>query len=399
MYAIVNSKKIAMQNILILFLFIIFSQMSCAQTAGDKPQQIGDIFLPEGDAIEVKEWVKNLEIPWSLLFLPDGRALVTERPGRIRLIKDARLQEEPYATIDVAHVGEGGLMGLALHPEFPKKPYIYVMHTYKIGGELRNRVIRLKDEGLRGVFDRVIIENIPGGKFHNGGRIAFGPDCMLLIATVGTFHAELAQNLKSLSGKILRITPEGNVPEDNPFKGSPIYSYGHRNPQGLAWHPFTGDPFESEHGPSGEFGRFAHDEINVIKKGGNYGWPAVIGAARLKQYIDPLVVWEKTTPPSGITFYKGELLKHLQGDLFIATLRSESLIRIRLQRHDEYKVARIERWFANGYSDGKYGRLRDVVEGPDGALYFLTNNRDGRGTPRSGDDRSNIIVPRKYSGG
>jgi glucose/arabinose dehydrogenase len=389
----VNSKKIAMQNILILFLFIIFTQMSCAQTAGDKPQQIGDIFLLEGDAIEVKEWVNNLEIPWSLLFLPDGRALVTERPGRIRLIKDARLQEEPYATIDVAHVGEGGLMGLALHPEFPKKPYIYVMHTYKIGGELRNRVIRLKDEGLRGVFDRVIIENIPGGKFHNGGRIAFGPDGMLFIATGETFHAELAQNLKSLGGKILRITPEGNVPEDNPFKGSPIYSYGHRNPQGLAWHPFTGDLFESEHGPSGEFGRFAHDEINVIKKGGNYGWPAVIGAARLKQYTDPLIVWEKTTPPSGIAFYKGELLKHLQGDLFIATLRSESLIRIRLQKNDGYKVTRIERWFANGYSDGRYGRIRDVVEGPDGALYFLTNNRDGRGTPQSGDDRIYIISP------
>src|SRR4030042_1576165 len=330
MYAIVNSEKIAMQNILILLLFIIFSQMSCAQTAGDKPQQIGDIFLLEGDAIEVREWVKNLEIPWSLLFLPDGRTLVTERPGRIRLIKDARPQEEPYATIDVAHVGEGGLMGLALHPEFPKKTYIYVMHTYKIGGELRNRALRLKDEGLRGVFDRVIIENIPGGKFHNGGRIAFGPDGMLFIATGETFHGELAQNLKSLGGKILRITPEGNIPEDNPFKGSPIYSYGHRNPQGLAWHPF-----------------------------------------------------------------KGELLKHLQGDLFIATLRSESLIRIRLQRPDEYKVARIERWFANGYSDGKYGRLRDVVEGPDGALYFLTNNRDGRGTPRSGDDRIYIIVPRK----
>ena len=367
--------------------------MSCAQTAGDKPQQIGDIFLLEGDAIEVKEWVNNLEIPWSLLFLPDGRALVTERPGRIRLIKDARLQEEPYATIDVAHVGEGGLMGLALHPEFPKKPYIYVMHTYKIGGELRNRVIRLKDEGLRGVFDRVIIENIPGGKFHNGGRIAFGPDGMLFIATGETFHAELAQNFKSLGGKILRITPEGNVPEDNPFKGSPIYSYGHRNPQGLAWHPFTGDLFESEHGPSGEFGRFAHDEINVIKKGGNYGWPAVIGAARLKQYTDPLIVWEKTTPPSGIAFYKGELLKHLQGDLFIATLRSESLIRIRLQKNDGYKVTRIERWFANGYSDGRYGRIRDVVEGPDGALYFLTNNRDGRGTPQSGDDRIYIISP------
>jgi glucose/arabinose dehydrogenase len=198
---------------------------------------------------------------------------------------------------------------------------------------------------------------------------------MLYITAGETFHSELAQDLKSLGGKILRVTPEGTVPEDNPFKGSPIYSYGHRNPQGLSWHPFTEDLFESEHGPSGEFGRFAHDEINVIKKGGNYGWPAVIGAAHLKQYIDPLIVWEKTTPPSGITFYKGNLLADLQSDLFVATLRSESLIRIRLQKDDEYKVIRVERWFANSDSEGKYGRLRDVVEGTDGALYFLTKQQ------------------------
>jgi quinoprotein glucose dehydrogenase len=131
----------------------------------------------------------------------------------------------------------------------------------------------------------------------------------------------------------------------------------------------------------------------VIIKGGNYGWPKIIGAPGLKPYIDPLVVWEKTTPPSGITFYKGNLLKHLKGDLFVATLRSESLIRIRLQKNEEYKVTRIERWFSSDYSDGKYGRIRDVVEGPDGVLYFLTNNRDGRGTPRAGDDRIYIIVP------
>src|SRR4030067_1485276 len=194
----VNSKKIAMRNILILFIFIIFSQLSCAQTAGDKPQLIEDIFLPEGDRVKVKPWIENLEIPWSLVFLPDGRALVSERPGRIRLIKDARLQEEPYATINAAHVGEGGLMGLALHPEFSKKPYIYAMHTYRISGGLRNRVIRLKDNGLKGVFDKVIIDNIPGGKFHNGGRIAFGPDGMLFIATGEAFHGELAENLKSV---------------------------------------------------------------------------------------------------------------------------------------------------------------------------------------------------------
>ncbi|OGW52486.1 MAG: glucose dehydrogenase, partial [Nitrospirae bacterium RBG_13_43_8] len=325
-----------MQKILILFLFIVFSQASCAQTAGDKPQPVEDIVLPEGDGVKVKPWIENLEIPWSLVFLPDGRALVSERPGRIRLIRDGRLQEKPYATIDVAHVGEGGLLGLAIHPEFPKKPYVYAMYTYTREGSLYNRVVRFKDNGLTGDIDNVIIDNIPGGRFHDGGRIGFGPDGMLYITAGETFHSELAQDLKSLGGKILRITPEGNVPEDNPFKGSPIYSYGHRNPQGLSWHPFTGDLFESEHGPSGEFGRFAHDEINVIKKGGNYGWPTVIGAAHLRQYIDPLIVWKKTTPPSGITCHKGNLLAHLRSDLFVATLRSESLIKIRLQKDDEY---------------------------------------------------------------
>lgn len=246
-----------------LLLISIFSQTSCAQIAGNKPQKVEDVFLPEGDGVKVQVWVENLEIPWSLVFLPDGRVLVSERPGRIRLIKNGKLQENSYAKIDVAHVGEGGLMGLAIHPEFPRKPYVYAMHTYRKGEELYNKVIRLKDNGLTGVFEKVIIDNIPGGRFHNGGRIAFGPDGMLYVTTGETFHAELAQDLKSLGGKILRITSEGNVPGDNPFKGSPIYSYGHRNPQGLAWNPFTGDLFESEHGPSGEFGRFAHDEIKA----------------------------------------------------------------------------------------------------------------------------------------
>jgi glucose/arabinose dehydrogenase len=384
-----------MQKILILFLFIVFSQASCAQTAGDKPQLIEDIFLPEGDGVKVKPWIENLEIPWSLVFLPDGRALVSERPGRIRLIRGGRLQEKPYVSVDVTHVGEGGLLGLALHPEFPMKPYVYAMYTYIKDGSLYNRVVRFKDNGLTGDIDRVIIDNIPGGRFHDGGRIGFGPDRMLYITTGETFHSELAQDLKSLGGKILRVTPDGDIPGDNPFKGSPVYSYGHRNPQGLSWHPFTGDLFESEHGPSGEFGRFAHDEINVIKKGGNYGWPAVIGAPHLKKYIDPLIVWEKTTPPSGITFYKGKLLTQLRGDLFVATLRSESLIRIRLQKDDKYKVTRVERWFTDSYSEGKFGRIRDVVEGPDGALYFLTSNRDGRGRPRPGDDRIYVITPNK----
>jgi glucose/arabinose dehydrogenase len=380
-------------SIVILFLFCDIS--TCAPLVGKAPQGMADRFLPDGDRVKAEVWVENLEIPWSLVFLRDGRALVSERPGRIRLIKDGRLGEVPYANVDVAHEGEGGLMGLAAHPEFPKEPYLYAMQTYRKGSNLYNRVVRLKDLGDRGVFDRVIIDLIPGGRFHDGGRIAFGPDGLLYITTGETFEGKLAQDLNSLAGKILRVTPDAGIPGDNPFKGSPVYTYGHRNPQGLAWHPETKDLFESEHGPSGESLLFANDEVNVIVKGGNYGWPEVVGAPGRKPYIDPLIVWKKTTPPSGITFYNGKLLPYLKGDLFVATLRSQSLIRIKLKRVDgRYHVTDIERWFVKDDGNGAFGRLRDVVEGPDGALYFLTNNRDGRGNPRRGDDKIYRIGPK-----
>jgi quinoprotein glucose dehydrogenase len=144
--------------------------------------------------------------------------------------------------------------------------------------------------------------------------------------------------------------------------------------------------FSSEHGPSGEAGQFANDEINIIRKGANYGWPEAIGAPGLKPYADPIVVWKKTTPPSGMAFYEGGLLGRLRGDLFVATLRSECLVRIRLDERN--RVTAIEKWFS-----GRYGRLRDVAVGPEGAIYFLTNNRDGRGSPREGDDRIYRMVP------
>ncbi len=366
---------------------------ACSIVTGDKPQSVEEVFLPNGDGVKVEAWIENLDIPWSLVFLTESRALVSERGGIVRLIKDGRLQKKPYALIDVAHIGEAGLLGLAVHPGYPREPYIYAMHTYKEKGELYNRVIRLKDGGDSGVFERIIIDGIPGGRFHDGGRINFGPDGMLYITSGETFKAGLAQDLKSSGGKILRITRDGNIPADNPFSGSPVYSYGHRNPQGIAWRPKTNKLFESEHGPSGEFGKFAHDEINIIVKGGNYGWPHVIGAPQDKSYIGPVVVWKKTTPPSGITFYHGSLLGHLKGDLFVATLKSEALIRIVLDR-DAGKTVRIERWFAENFEKGKFGRLRDVVEGPDGCIYFLTNNRDGRGEPEEGDDRIYRIVPK-----
>ena len=378
----------------ILLLIHLFSvTASCTQKSGGKAQNVEDVFLPDGDNVTVEVWVENLEVPWSLVFLPDGRALVSERPGRIRLIHDGKLLEKPYVSVDAARVGEAGLMGIAVHPEFPLEPYIYAMYTYRKGGNILNRVARFRDRGHTGSFDRVIIDNIPGARFHDGGRIAFGPDGMLYVTTGENFNADLAQNLSSLAGKILRITPAGNIPEDNPFKDSPVYSYGHRNPQGIAWQHDTGRLFESEHGPSGEFGRFAHDEINIITKAGNYGWPNVIGSLGRQPYIDPIIVWKETTPPAGISFYKGNLLGHLEGDLFVATLRSETLIRIKFGA--DTRIQRIERWFAQDFKSGRYGRLRDVVSGPDGALYFTSSNRDGRGDPAPDDDKIYRIVPKK----
>jgi quinoprotein glucose dehydrogenase len=348
---------------------------------------VEDEYMEEPDNLAAETWVARLEIPWSLVFLQEGRALVSERPGRIRMIQDGRLTEGPYATIDVALTGEGGLLGLALHPEFPEKPYVYAMHTYQENGDLYNRVIRLRDRGSTGVFDRVVLDKIPGAKFHNGGRIAFGPDEMLYVCTGDAGRPQIALDMQSLGGKILRITPEGEIPGDNPFQGSPIYSLGHRNPQGITWHPLTRMLFASDHGPSGEFGLQGMDLLKVVRKGGNYGWPAVIGETGIDPYIDPLIMWEKATPPGGIAF--------LGEDLFIATMRSRALIRVGLAtENDSYEVESIERLFARDANEGVYGRLRDVVRGPDGNLYVLTTNRDGRGKAGPEDDRILRLAPK-----
>ncbi|MBP1748051.1 MAG: glucose/sorbosone dehydrogenase, partial [Deltaproteobacteria bacterium] len=299
--------------ILFLFPFLPFFSVQSIEV-GSIPQTVKDTYLPKGDRVTVEAWITGLEAPWSLVFLPDGRALVSERPGRIRLIKNGALASKPYAEPHMAAVGEGGLMGLAVHPKFPREPFVYAMHTYRDKDKLYNKVIRLKDEGDTASIDKVIIDGIAGGRYHDGGRIAFGPDGMLYITTGETFEGKLAQDLGSLNGKILRVTPDGLTPKDNPFRDSPIWSYGHRNPQGLAWHPVTQDLFISEHGPSGESLVFGNDEINIIEKGGNYGWPDVAAAVHQGAFIDPLIVWRKATPPSGIVFYRKGKLPHLEND-------------------------------------------------------------------------------------
>jgi quinoprotein glucose dehydrogenase len=342
---------------------------------GNEPQTVPEIFRPEVAEYDTRVWSSGFNTPWSLVFLPDGRALVSERPGRILLLdKDGRRQPRLYAEPTVRARGEGGLMGLALHPKFAVEPYVYAMLTAPTAdGGAVNRVVRFRHQGITGAFERVILDGIPAATYHNGGRIAFGPDGMLYVTTGENFQAEMAQDMKSLGGKILRLTPEGAAPPDNPFPGSPIWSLGHRNPQGLAWHPETKELFISEHGPSGEYGRRKDDEINVVRRGANYGWPRVVGAAGLKEYVDPILLWRETgAPPSGIAFW--------QGSLFVAVQRADTLIKVDIARDgQDWRVTRIERWYSDKPDSGQYGAFRDAVAGPDGALYAVTTfTRDDR---------------------
>ncbi len=329
---------------------------------------------------------ERLNVPWSLDIAPDGRIFFTERPGRIRVIEDGKLREEPVFSFTDPFLseGEGGLLGIALDPRFDKNAFIYVYHTYRENGDIKNRVLRLRLKGGQAEIDKVLLDNIPGNRFHNGGRIKVGPDGYLYMTTGDAYRPELAQDLSSLAGKILRIALDGTLPPDNPFDSSPVYSWGHRNPQGLAWHPFTHALFSSEHGPS------AHDEINRIEPGANYGWPKIRGdekgegtehGANLR--VPLLHSGEETWAPSGMTFVsRGPW----QGDLLVANLRGEQALRMTIG--DSMEIAGVEPFFKQ-----EFGRLRDIVEGPDGSLYLLTNNRDGRGKIGQGDDKIIKLSP------
>ena len=342
---------------------------------GPRPQAVDDRWILDPPGITIETWAAGLVAPWSLAFLPDGRALVSERRGRILLVeRDGSYA--PAVEFGIWEDAESGLMGIAVHPDFPNPAFVYAMYTWRSGGDTGNAIARFRLEGDALVDGVNLIEGIPAGDNHNGGRIAFGPDGMLYVGTGDVLRRELAQRMDSLAGKILRFTPDGGVPADNPFPGSPIWSLGHRNVQGLAWDPRTGAFYNSEHGPSGEVGFGAYDEINLIEKGGNFGWPLAVGAPGRDGLLDPIAAWpEVTTPPSGAAFWRG--------DLYVAILGDGALLRLILE--DE-RVIGIERWFNDG-DNSRLGRLRDAVRGPDGALYPLAGNHDWRGGQRPGDDR------------
>jgi glucose/arabinose dehydrogenase len=329
---------------------------------------------------DVQTVAQGLEVPWGMAFAPDGRMFVTERPGRVRVIENGRLREQPLAVLpDVKAQGEAGLMAIALHPRFADNRWLYLSYVYEDDG-LRLRVARWRER--EGTLDErhVVIDGIPAARFHAGSAVAFGPDGKLFITTGDAGRPELAQQLDSLAGKILRLNDDGSVPDDNPFAGRAgarpeIWSLGHRNPQGIAWRD-DATLFEVEHGPSGGDGPRGGDEINLIRKGGNYGWPRShhceggLGIQPLRCFTPPVA-------PARAAFWRDAL--------WFGALRGRALLRASV---DGERVTGVQRLF-----EDTYGRIRAVAVGPDGALYFSTSNHDGRGNAAPADDRIFRLVP------
>jgi glucose/arabinose dehydrogenase len=345
-----------------------------------------------GFGFRVEVVAQKLEIPWALAFAPDGRIFVTERPGRLRVIENGQLKPEPVATIpEVLHIGEGGLMAAALDPGFTTNHLLYLSYTARSGsGAIINRVVRYREEKNALSEQAVILDNIPGAQFHDGCRLAFGPDGKLYITTGDATERGLAQQMDSLAGKILRLNSDGTIPADNPFPGSPVYTLGHRNPQGLAWYPTTKIAFSTEHGPSGFDGPDGGDEFNLIQAGKNYGWPVIHHEQTHAGMEAPLLSFTPAIAPASGAFYQGNRLSEFTNNFFFGAVRGQHLHRVILAPPGFTTVQLHE-----ALLQGTFGRIREVAAGPDGALYFTTSNRDGRAQPGPNDDQVLRLVPEK----
>ena len=315
--------------------------------------------------------------------------IFTERPGRVRIIENGTLRPQPLFVVpDVEESGESVLMSVALHPQFSSNRFIYIAYAYSSGGT-RVRVVRYR-EAPEGFADRtVIIEDISAAQYHAGCRIAFGPDGKLYVTSGDATRRELAQRMDSLAGKTLRLNDDGSVPQDNPFVGQQnarpeIWSLGHRNAQGMDWQPGSNLMFQTEHGPSGFDGPEGGDEVNIVERGKNYGWPTVHHKETRAGLESPLLEYTPACAPASGAFYNGSAFPQFKGNFFFGCLRGARLIRVVL---DGRRVVSQEDLIKD------YGRIREVAEGPDGNLYFSTSNRDGRGKPASDDDRILRLAP------
>jgi glucose/arabinose dehydrogenase len=348
-------------------------------------QANAQVFNSEVQRFRAQTFTEGLELPWGLAFLPDGRLLVSERPGRLRLVAaDGRLDPKPVAGLPpIAAVGQGGLLDVALHPDFAKNALVYLSYAAEGPGGYGTEVLRGRLDGhsLRDV--QIIFRLLPKSKtsHHFGSRLVFDRQGYLYITLGDRGEMERAQRLDDHAGSVIRLHDDGRVPADNPFVGKPgakpeKFTLGNRNMQGAALHPQTGELWAHEHGPQGG------DEINIIRAGVNYGWPVItygrnyvtgtkIGEGTAKPGMaQPLLYWTPSIAPSGMAFYTGERFPGWRGNLFVGALAGQMLVRIQL---DGERIVHQERLL-----EGALGRIRDVRQGPDGLLYLLTDSAQGR---------------------
>ena len=325
------------------------------------------LIVPAFAEMNIDVVVDGLNNPWEMVFAPNGDIYFSERDGRVWKIENFG-EAKVIQTFPKSGSYEGGTLGLALDPNFEENKKIYIYQTNLELEFFQNKVFSFTVDGDELIDVQTVIDGIPGAPWHDGGRIAFGPDDKLYITTGDAVNPGWSQDLSSLAGKILRINSDGSIPDDNPFDSSAIFSYGHRNPQGIAWND-EGMLVSSEHGPSGEMG-YGHDEINVIVKGENYGWPKVVGDSSDDSYVNPIIhSGEQTWAPSGMVFYNSDKISSLEGKFLVGALRGQHLMVLDIA--NDGSLISAEKMF-----EGDFGRIRTAQISPDGVLYLLTANGD-----------------------
>jgi glucose/arabinose dehydrogenase len=376
-------------NLTFLLVMTAFGCNSPAPTGIDE----GETFSAENGQVKfrVETVAIGLEVPWAFAWLPSGDMLFTERRGRVRIIAGGKLSPDPvYIVPDVEPSSESGLMDITTHPDFGRNSFVYLAYSYNSDGK-RVKVVRYIYVGGKFSEPKVIIDNVPGAPNHAGMRADFGPDGKLYVTAGDSTDWNLAQNNSSLAGKTLRLNDDGTIPRDNPFVGKSgyrpeIWTTGHRNAQGIAWQRSTGLMYQTEHGPSSFEGKGSGgDEVNIVEKGLNYGWPEISHRERKPGLVSPILEYSPACAPASALFYYGDAFPDLKGNLLFGCLRGVRIVRVGFSGREVLGQENL--------LEGKVGRIREVAQGPDGYIYFSTSNRDGRGRPAPEDDRIMRLVP------
>lgn len=367
-------KRQYLQLLILSFLVVL---LGCAKKS-ESQQIIGNT------TIDTTTLITGIDTPWEILWGPDNFIWFTERQGAVSRLNPETGQRSVILTIeDAFEYGEGGLLGMALHPDFSNSPYVYLVYNYTEGALIKERLTRYNWNGTILTGQEILIDGINANSYHNGSRLVFGPDDKLYMSTGDAGNTSNSQNMNSLNGKILRINPDGSIPSDNPDPGSYIWAYGLRNSQGLVFTP-QGILYGSEHGPNTD------DELNLLESGRNYGWPIVAGFCNLPDEItfcnennvrEPLAAWTPTLAVAGIDYYNHPDIPEWQNSILMTSLKASKLVSLQLSS-DGLSVIEQADYLVNAY-----GRLRDVCVSPDGRVFIGVSNRDGRGTPRPGDDK------------